>query len=694
MENPVLSGTGFWAPGFSSPDDPTLINSTGAGGGYRRNFLNIRISNSIPVYRFHIYNAGGALYGAAERPTATNGSTDGAVLIGSQLAADTWCNVKVHLDSDRLYLRVWPDGSSEPTFYQVQTDATGSTWADQEFELVSRSHLEDSSTPAFTLRVDDLCIGRSSYMGAVLGLPGFAVTIPADTFVIDDWDRAGPSWGVGASGQSWLFQGPASITSATIVSSDEGRLVGSNSGEAFTRLPFTPPSPTALTTGVVDMYIKVRTTAGFTLALKGSNGLGAGVIMPDGANLSYIRYPSAGTNTVTSVGVGAEAGVNDDDDPFWVVVRYDWDNDVIQIKSWADGDAEPDFSGGAVPQVTFTPTNLWVDSHGSSGSTHFDEVYVIYGGGVDTSNCDAAVAGTVDEFDRTEASGLGTSDASIIWTGDDTEGSVDGSEAVWTVAAQTLHLLEDIDLVMPVTLQMRVRHEGVDGNGGISLGLTNPAFDTYGDAQFNLGPGLVTDLVATAELSGGGAATDNELNAGTHGVANLLKVQFEQNGVNAKVWAESDPEPDDWQATAIESLTPISTVNWLYLLVQPGSGNTISIDYIRSISGDCIDCGDAAPGELEEPSGDGPEVGDEPGDRLSGTGDNGGVVYQLNAQYQLGSTEVWVDGLRIRLGADYLEFPRNGKIEILDHIDVGTEGDPASIRVNYIIWTIDDPIPE
>lgn len=41
------------------------------------------------------------------------------------------------------------------------------------------------------------------------------------------------------------------------------------------------------------------------------------------------------------------------------------------------------------------------------------------------------------------------------------------------------------------------------------------------------------------------------------------------------------------------------------------------------------------------------------------------------ARFQGLTTQVWVDGHRIRYGADYLEHPKNGVIETLAHIDVG-----------------------
>jgi hypothetical protein len=78
-------------------------------------------------------------------------------------------------------------------------------------------------------------------------------------------------------------------------------------------------------------------------------------------------------------------------------------------------------------------------------------------------------------------------------------------------------------------------------------------------------------------------------------------------------------------------------------------------------------------------------------------GPNDGAIFRTSNQYQRGSTEVWVDGVRIRLGSDYLEYPRTKRIEILDHIDLGGTGpeDPTKVvRIRYVIWLVEDPAPD
>jgi hypothetical protein len=99
-------------------------------------------------------------------------------------------------------------------------------------------------------------------------------------------------------------------------------------------------------------------------------------------------------------------------------------------------------------------------------------------------------------------------------------------------------------------------------------------------------------------------------------------------------------------------------------------------------------------GLVNPPPSGGSATGEEPRSRDSELGPNGGVLFHTLHQFQVGSSEVWVSGLRIRIGADYIEYPRQAMIEILDHIDVGTELAPEPVRFNYVVWTIDDPMLE
>ena len=489
VENPVLSGTGFWAPGFSSSDDPTDANSIGSGGGYRRNFLNIRISNSIPVYRFHIYNADGALYAAAERPTATDGSTDGAVLIGAQLAADTWCNVKVHLDSDRLYLRLWPDGSTEPSFYQVQTSATGSTWADQEFEIISRSHLEESSTPAFTIRVDDLCISRSTYAGDLLGWAWFP-----------------------PRGCEFDYDYNASLSTDTPVGLIED-------GES---------------TGVFS-YIEPFSVSSGT---PGSSGGG------DATNLTIPNHLESGDDSIISMSL----------------------------------------SPNLVP------------------------LYVDLGGG-----------------------------------------------AHWEITLQ--FLLPDPD-------GRQIFLVNYEEGGTYHIDFTGA---TTGDAEADFAEDTPIDF----ELHWDPTQADPE------------RLTFTVNGLNRKFTNGGA------FFTGVRFLAQLTTTRSATPFVTPTITFSGTIGCGDRGEAPMIDpCLDADEGEFAE-SGEGSVTGSEP-EATFVVGPEGGTLFLVDDQYQRGSTEVWVDGLRIRLGEDYLEYPRSRKIEILDHIDV----DGAVIRVNYVIWTVEQPSPE
>ena len=106
-------------------------------------------------------------------------------------------------------------------------------------------------------------------------------------------------------------------------------------------------------------------------------------------------------------------------------------------------------------------------------------------------------------------------------------------------------------------------------------------------------------------------------------------------------------------------------------------------------------CGAVSDGALAQP-GTGPVTGGTAG-RLVGTGINGGTLFTVDDQYQRGSTEVWVDGRRIRLEFDYVEYPRSAKIEILSHVDIGGADvfdPPKTVIINYVIWTVEDPPPD
>lgn len=100
-------------------------------------------------------------------------------------------------------------------------------------------------------------------------------------------------------------------------------------------------------------------------------------------------------------------------------------------------------------------------------------------------------------------------------------------------------------------------------------------------------------------------------------------------------------------------------------------------------------CAGTPPGGMSGPGGDGPVWGEVPTQ-------TGARIYSTAHQFLRGSSEVWVGGRRIRLGYDYLEYPRTQKIEILSHVNLGG-GDqfdpPKTVIINYIIYTFEDPPP-
>jgi hypothetical protein len=87
-----------------------------------------------------------------------------------------------------------------------------------------------------------------------------------------------------------------------------------------------------------------------------------------------------------------------------------------------------------------------------------------------------------------------------------------------------------------------------------------------------------------------------------------------------------------------------------------------------------------------DPDRDGDNSGEE---ATEGDADVDGTFFQLSQQFLPGSTQVWVDGLRIRLTFDYVEYPLLAKIKILDHIDVGS----VSVTAAYTNFVINDPVP-
>ena len=498
LQNPVLDGADparRWAPGYAAPEVATSLVGVESGDNYHRTFLQVAVSASIPIYRFNIFNFGGSLYAAARDTGTVNDETRGAVFIGPQLEPGQVCNVWVHLDSDRVYLKVWPEGSPMPSYYQVETEVSGTTWHDQEFLIFSRASVKNDFQPAFTMYVDDLCIARTTYAGE--GLPGF--NSASETFTRSG---QGDSWGLSEWGGEW-------------------------------------------------------------------DTSGLGTFEVDG---NYGRASNTGSGLDPAVLTGLDG-------------RFSADIEILAHVKWP--------------------------------------------------------------FD-----GHGTSSGMKIYTSENPFGTY--------VAWQLRPVDED-------SFDLRLEEFGDDVGTSIDV-----RYDEGWTPQF------------------GGSPGDNDV---------WVRVRFEDAIARVKVWRDGDTEPATYEsrsftganieswATSFDSIDVVSGISSL------GVGEWMEWDIITFVSGFAGQCSDAAPGSTSDPLHDGPSVG-EGADSTYEVGDNGGIIFHTDEQFQLASTEVWVDGLRIRLGEDYIEYPRQAMIEILDHIDVGTEEDPATVLVSYRIWTLDDPMVE
>jgi hypothetical protein len=150
-----LPDTTYWTPGYAE-----LETRTNNGGGitWVRPFLILRTTSSVPHHRFHIYNADGALWVSHAQSNSVAGAHFEPTLIMSSLPANTYVWVKVMIDSDRVYIRLWLDGDAEPGYWQESTEAVGQTWDERTFDLISVGSAKNDNQEPFDLYIDDVCI--------------------------------------------------------------------------------------------------------------------------------------------------------------------------------------------------------------------------------------------------------------------------------------------------------------------------------------------------------------------------------------------------------------------------------------------------------------------------------------------------------------------------------------------------------
>lgn len=144
------------APGFADAGTPTAYRYS--AGSWQQAFLEIRTQNGIPMHAVRIYNAGGSMWISHWMTNAVVPWSVGIpTLVGAMLQPGQWLKVRYHADSDQVRVRVWLEGSPEPTYWQHVTQASGSTF-ESFIQFDSYTMLQNSSQPAYDLYIDDVCV--------------------------------------------------------------------------------------------------------------------------------------------------------------------------------------------------------------------------------------------------------------------------------------------------------------------------------------------------------------------------------------------------------------------------------------------------------------------------------------------------------------------------------------------------------
>lgn len=149
----------YWAPGVD--DEPTLINGN-TDSTYHQTYFRIRTRRSLPNHAFRIYNSGGSLWLARDYYTSAGGSSGPGIPeeISTQLPAETILHVKLYL-SDKSRIRIWKEGETEPSFWQLETQFQGDVWGSADDKVVdfhSVAKVRNFNQPPFDLFIDNLCI--------------------------------------------------------------------------------------------------------------------------------------------------------------------------------------------------------------------------------------------------------------------------------------------------------------------------------------------------------------------------------------------------------------------------------------------------------------------------------------------------------------------------------------------------------
>lgn len=674
-----------------------------------------------PVIQLRFHHNDGVTFGVADgmqiHLEGHNGTTTQSITslgsVAGQALEDTYVRFRyepqVGATNARVRMKSWDANAAEPDWQSSSLTTSTfwnpmpATWPRWNLGLTAPGTLREMRPGVrmimWEYTILEPCEAATAYMGELLGLPGFPSEVCTDNFdreVSDGWGTS--EWGV-------IWQDYFPTAGSPAVSSGIGEIVGGPN--RMLTLGLAPGLP-------AEILVKFR------FAATSSNAyceFGIGDPETSG-DLNTLAFDDTGANHRlilnhhnTQAFFNLPVGWTVDTAEWWWC-RYRMLSTTQSAGSmWPDSEPEPEDWQVQVTGPLLGPEYEITVYNGSFGRLDVESITITEG--VCPSNCvdGSGTAESVETFSRT-GSELGISE----WNGSNwaitgTAFPTDGTKAITSAAgtgtaSQTMLLnIEDAVtglplapenerfLAFPINTSYKVRLSTATDEFWIFLAAyTGTGYlDPYIDVRLSVSSG---DLEIFAEVQDFSTNENDTVTSLTGVVANEFWVRVlsgSGGGVKVRTWFDGDPEPSTWDletAGAVDLSADYSVLNEISLnAFDLTVGGFITLDeWSWDFEGGCVDCAGLPGGLTEQPMG-GSATGEEVGD--TGEASEDGVIFHVDHQYQRGSTEVWVNGLRIRLGEDYIEYPRSKRIEILDHIDVTD----ASIRVNYVIWTVEAPAP-
>ena len=171
----------------------------------------------------------------------------------------------------------------------------------------------------------------------------------------------------------------------------------------------------------------------------------------------------------------------------------------------------------------------------------------------------------LDEFDRTLSSGLGAADVGGTWNTSGASGfAVTGGDGVYKLTTAGISRTAHLGSVSTTTSDLRLSFttDKAATGGGIYATVLGRRISATDDYRLNLR--LLNTNKVTASLGAlKGSSTASSLSStvtlpGTYAAGTDVHVRFQVTGTNdttlrAKVWLGSDPEPENWTLTAVDS---------------------------------------------------------------------------------------------------------------------------------------------